>query len=884
MDDERTPDFVIPDHIIDRIRDGRCALVVGSSFGALAGLSSWKKVLERLRWMLAERGGAGDAEGAEDVGALLKKGRLVSAANYLGRTLGGAACEAVFAEEWRSPDKLPAPARLIGGLPVRAVLTTHPGDLVEKSLAAGSPEEWPAARVASHENAGDLDVRKRYVLKLLGDLTREGSYAVESSAVRRTFAPAGPAREILQDLYRNGTLVFIGFRFGDPDFHALLDRVFPSFEHPEGEHYFVGLGLGPVDAEELRAEHNMNVVAIDFGTGEKDRGADALSGFLGALMVACAKAGLSLAVSRPDVDDVEGWCAVLADNPEDLDAQAALAALEKKARDAGDFEKLTEILLARVEVEPDAIGRASRLRELARIFEKDLGDLPRAFTALTAALRENPADEDIVAEAERLADTTDGWGELVADLAEVVPQIEDKKVAAGYWVRLGRFYFEKLRHDDYAIASYREALKIDPTRVDARAALAELYRRQQKWGELAEELGAHAESEPDSDKKTDIYLSLGDLYESTLASTSRATEAYEKVLAVDAANDDALASLERLYRRDEHWGRLAGILDRRAALLDMTDPARAAQLRRELAQVRSEKLGDVEGAIARWEHALAVDETDIEALRALEKLYEKIGRFEDALRMLERLAQFGPEGERPGNWRRLAAMVEDREGGAARAIRAYEKVLEMEPHALDAYRTLERLYRQESAWESIVKLYERQIASTPTPAQRIELYLALGRLYEQELHDPHRAIEAHINAIDLGPDTKDALAALGRLYRRIEAWDKAVAVIEKLAELQGAAGMKPAELWYDAGTLLAKHLGDQAGAEVHWAKALELEPAHTPSLLALLGLAKKRKDWGRAPSSSCSRPSVTPRTGSRRCSCSSRPRSCVKRSSTRRSG
>src|SRR6185369_12156966 len=147
---------------------------------------------------------------------------------------------------------------------------------------------------------------------------------------------------------------------------------------------------------------------------------------------------------------------------------------------------------------------------------------PRAFTALTAALREDPTSEDTIVQAERLAAETEAWGELVSDLSEIVPQIADKKVAAAHWARMGRWYHEKLRHDDYAIASLREAFKLDPARIDARERLEELYRKHLRWGDLAEELAAHAELETDAHKRVDVLLALGDLYETQLASTSKA--------------------------------------------------------------------------------------------------------------------------------------------------------------------------------------------------------------------------------------------------------------------------------------------------------------------------------------------------------------------------
>ncbi|MBI4510814.1 MAG: tetratricopeptide repeat protein [Deltaproteobacteria bacterium] len=828
--------------LIERIRSGRAALVVGSSIGSFAGMPSWKKLLERMREELEKRASPGDHEAAADVAAFLKKGRLVTAAGFLGRTLGSEACDKVIADSWLARDSVPDALHVLGRIPVRAIWTVHPGDIVERAVQLGSPDGWPAPCLASYETGADLDTRRRYVLKLLGDIKNPSSYVLVATSVRRALSSASAYRSILEDLYRDGTLIFVGFRHGDPDLHALLERVLGMFEPPRGEHYFVGSGLGPVDIEELSAEHHMTAVPLE-GHGGDEKSAESLLKYLSALAEACEKEGISLAVTRPGDDDLDGWLERLRHDSSDSEALDALHAMEKRARDNGQAERLVEILLARVEVEGDSSQRARFLREVARAFEKEIGDLPRAFTALTAALREDPTSEDALAEAERLAAETDGWGELVHDVSEIVPHIHDARLASACWVRLGRWYHEKLRHYDYAIASFREALKKDSRQTEAHRGLAEIYRKQQKWGELAEELAAHAEVENDAEQKIDLLLALADLHETQLASTSKAVESYEKAVDLENSNSEALTALERLYRRGERWGKLAGVLEKRADILDDEDPARAAAYRKELAQLRSEKLGDVEGAIGRYEAALEKNDRDVEALRALEKLYEKAGRAEDYLRTLERLAEAGPETERTLAWRRLANEVEEREGGQERAIRYYEKVLVLEPTAVDAYRSLERLYRARGNWDAVVELYERRIASVAMPSERVELYLALARLHEQELMDPHRAISAHVNALDISGENLDCLAALGRLYARVEAWDRAVAVLTKHAMLLGPGG---ADLYHQAGEIHAKNLEDQAAAEAHYVKALELNPAHVPSMQALIELYRQRRDFARA--------------------------------------
>src|SRR5690606_19727955 len=114
--------------------------------------------------------------------------------------------------------------------------------------------------------------------------------------------------------------------------------------------------------------------------------------------------------------------------------------------------------------------------------------------------------------------------------------------------------------------SLRRALELDAQNRAAYVALADAYRKQQKWADLADTLRAHADVELDGKVKCALLIDLGDLFETQLASTTKAVEAYQQAFEADENNDDALAALERLYRRDEKWANLAKVLDRRAEI------------------------------------------------------------------------------------------------------------------------------------------------------------------------------------------------------------------------------------------------------------------------------------------------------------------------------
>ena len=777
----------VTDRLVDRLRAADATLVVGAGFASWLGLGGWAQVLGAI---------AADVPLAES-NDLIAAGRLAAAAARLEDTLGAVELAARLRRAWVLPAELPEAARILERVPFPSIWTTAPTELVTRARGAAT------------------------VLSILGE---DGdAYSLTSAAARLRLASEPAVAAALADGYAHRALVFVGFAPGDPDAFVLFERLLTRWPPPaSAPHVWVGPERPDAD---LLSEHGLVHVAAD------------PIAFLGVLGRRCEAAGVTRMRPRPGVDDLEGWAVRATVEPADPEPPAMLEDMLARARAGGWTDRAIEILVTRAEVAAPGPPRAAALVALAGVFETDAHDVPRALTALSAAIHETPDDEAVLASAERLAAEADAWSALVEALAEVVPGVADRSAAVGLWLRLGRWYETRLHDDDLAVTSYREARKLDPARVEVHAALEALYRKGQKWGDLAETLAARAETESDARARAASLVALAEVYESALASPGRAADAYERVIAADPACDDALAALERLYRRGEVWGKLAAVLEKRAAVFEASDAGRASALRKEVARLRAGKLGDVEGAIARLEAAVAREPRDAQSLRTLAGLYERLGRSDNKLATLERLAEVVEDSERSAILRRIAVDVEEREDGTARAVRAYKRLLVATPDAAFAVSGLERIYRRTADWPPLIALYERRIAAAPA-VERRALRVELARIHD-DLGDAHGAIAAHLAVLNEEPDDEASLQALARLYEETEAWDRALAMLDRHA----AVASRPADLWHRAATLCATRLADQSGAAARLRRALDSDGRHLPSLLDLAGLARRRGDW-----------------------------------------
>ena len=125
----------------------------------------------------------------------------------------------------------------------------------------------------------------------------------------------------------------------------------------------------------------------------------------------------------------------------------------------------------------------------------------------------------------------------------------------------------------------------------------------------------------------------------------------------------------------------------------------------------------------------------------------------------------------------MAAAWEERFGKLDRAAEALEKIVAIDSRNYSAYRELARLYQQAGKYEALVETYRNHIMATTDVATRIELYVAMGQVYEQRAAATSTARSRRTTtSLSFDADEPRALDALGRLYEKISEWDRAIDV------------------------------------------------------------------------------------------------------------
>ena len=526
--------------------------------------------------------------------------------------------------------------------------------------------------------------------------------------------------------------------------------------------------------------------------------------------------------------------------------QVASERLEAIYRQQYKWTELVEILLERSEILPDVEEQIQLLNGVAKIYETEIGDQEAAFYVLQAAFKRDYSHDQTAHELERLATATNRWQELLDEYTNRVNELEreDRGSAADLWVKIGRWYAEHLSHLEYAIHSVQQALRIDPAHTGALAGIADLQRKRGSWSELIETLQRHAAVEPAAEKKTELYIQLAELLERQMQDVGGAIHAYQQALVHDPSSKTALIALERLYRRTEQWEPLIDVMSRRADLSN--DDQEIIKFRIEIGTIWDLRLFDAGQSIAAYQKVLDLDPANLTALRALEQLYEKTEQTEKYLDVLEAQLDASPsDAERVSLYERMAAAWEERFGKLDRAAEALEKIVAIDSRNYGAYRELARLYQQAGKYEALVETYRNHIGATPDVGQRVELYVAMGQVYETQLGEIDRSIESYNDVLSVDPNEMRALDALGRLYEKISEWDRAIDITSHLVTLADDP-RKQVDLYWRMGRIQYGQLGDAEGAETNLLRGLALDPGHVPTMEALTKQYSDRGDWLKA--------------------------------------
>jgi tetratricopeptide (TPR) repeat protein len=371
--------------------------------------------------------------------------------------------------------------------------------------------------------------------------------------------------------------------------------------------------------------------------------------------------------------------------------------------------------------------------------------------------------------------------------ADVVESAEDKVQIE---LRIAHLFMDRNNHAE-AVKAFERVLEQDPTNAEAIAQLKEMYERRRDWEKLIGVYEKEIEMAPDEESKLEGRLSVARLASQKLRRPGVATELWEKVLEHDPENIEALENLEKFYKREKKWEKLADVCEKQVELVDDVD--KSSKICLELGVLFTDRLKDPERAINAWKKLLSLDPSNRRAQDALKKLYiaekdweqleafyAEMDNWEEYIRVLDRqVSQEDPETQLKLYFKIASLWLEKLEK-PERAVSAYEKILKLDPENLEAAEALIPIFEQANNNKKLVKVLEIQLQHTEDPELKLERTRRLADLYESKLRNPKGAFEWLLKAFQDAWQEEWVREELERLAEATRGWAELVEAYESV--------------------------------------------------------------------------------------------------------
>jgi tetratricopeptide (TPR) repeat protein len=525
----------------------------------------------------------------------------------------------------------------------------------------------------------------------------------------------------------------------------------------------------------------------------------------------------------------------------ELDPQddIAVIALEEIRRHLGKYEELIEMLLARCDNEESSSERARAMAEIGRLYAHELDDRGEALVAFTQALVEQPSNDEYAAEVERLAGTdSEHWNEVLDVVAQATSDDVTSETRNALLLRLGSWYGAKASRPDLALGCYQAVVAAEPANDAALSGMANIYRTAQQWPELGAVLLRQADIAAIPAKTRDLRSMAAELLDNKLNEPLRAKDIYEQILAEDPAHQKACDALASIYERTGDYQSLVKILEQRAEALRGT---KRAQVMCQIAELYEGQLDNLNEAIRLFEAAVAADDKYLDAIKGMDRVFNRTGRYKELLTVLDRQFHLAATPRQKINLLERIASIHDEEFlDHEKAAISFEEILKIDPAHESSLMSLVRHYRALDRWEQVAELYDRHLKVNTDNQRRVDLLVSKARVLSEQVGSPERAMHAYEQVLEISPDHGGALEALARLRETAGDANAALDAIEALAE-KAATPEAKAEQWLRAAKLLEAR-GDRDGAIERYKAALDVDPQNKSATSALRGAYAARGD------------------------------------------
>jgi golgin subfamily B member 1 len=557
------------------------------------------------------------------------------------------------------------------------------------------------------------------------------------------------------------------------------------------------------------------------------------------------------------------------------DAVTELERLFRTRSQWHDLIDLFEARLARANDTGELVAAAELRLKLGEVYETNLNDIGAALDQYEEILNVGKLWERAVASLERLVihddhreriasllepvyREQDWWQKLVVILDAKLEYISDAPSQVLTLHEIALIHEERGGAIDLALAALARAWRIDVSDDQALQKLLLLAGKLGAWDEAARTVEDGAAS-TDGELAATLWTKAAEIHEAQRADRKAAIDAWRKVDENRGDDPVALAALDRLLALEGRVEELVKVIERRSELAD--DAGVRLVLLHRVAALYEEILDDKPRAIAAYKNVLGVDDTDLAALDALERLYKDTGDARELAVTLERKIELTTDLPQRQDLRHTAAQVyEAHLDDIYQAIGHLTSVLDDDAGDARALAELDRIYAKQKMWPELLDIVDKRALLATNTQDRADLAFRAAHIVETQLTDPDAAIPRYGAVLQVQAAHVEARAALESLMAKDDHIEAVVPILERIYRNEKDAaglvrvyerrlsvqGRDPASRRADWEALaeVREDLANQpTQAFVVWGRAFADEPDDEELLKPLTRLAETQNLW-----------------------------------------
>ena len=445
-------------------------------------------------------------------------------------------------------------------------------------------------------------------------------------------------------------------------------------------------------------------------------------------------------IRKPSVP-IRMWERVLSNDPDHAGALEHLEGLYEREK---DYYKLAEVLDRRVGLTSGDGEQVRLLEKLGSTYAARLDDADRAADSWRRLLEVDPQHRKALVELRKRYTAARDWenlewffrnyatvNEWVRTLEKEVKSVESDEDKTILLFKAAAVWQEEVGDTRRAVKNLESILEVQHDHAEAARMLVPIYRDLGSWSKLPDVYDIVLDATDDVHDRRTLLLEVAEVHETKLGALNEAFYAYQRAVSENPNAVDLHPELRRLADSSSNWDSYVGILHETVDLIE--DEAERVGVLLEMGAVYRDRLQEPDAAVEYFNRVLTIDDSNAEALDALEALYDGQGANDQLVAVLDKKLRIAMASEaRQGILFQLASVWAERLGANDEAEAIYREMLDEFPTDTRVHDELARIYLGETRFEPLADVLERKrdiIADQGAPAEALaDIECELGML------------------------------------------------------------------------------------------------------------------------------------------------------------